>query len=108
MYAALHKLSCSIMLMTNHRSEADLIVSNASAIAEQKPPVIDPERNFHQVMIQRGQQGDLSCGKQCGNAGAVAAAVVVGVVVVVALLLEYTAAFSIFAMNIQLLFSRTI
>ena len=63
LYQALEKVGCSITLTTNHRSEADLIVSNACAIAEQRHPIIDPARNFHQISIKQGLDGDMSCGK---------------------------------------------
>lgn len=40
-------IDCSVELKTNHRSESDLIVQNATKIAQQKMPHFDPDRHFH-------------------------------------------------------------
>ena len=70
-FDSLARVGCSIVLRTNHRSEAALIVENATTISNQEVPVIDPHRHFHQINI--GQDGemeedpaeeeDLSCGE---------------------------------------------
>jgi len=65
-YLALGRLGCSIELRTNHRSNCDLIVSNAVAITRKRLPVIDPVQNFHQISIEQGR-GDLSCGEKVGR-----------------------------------------
>ncbi|KAL8570885.1 hypothetical protein ACOMHN_023558 [Nucella lapillus] len=42
----------SVELRTNHRSESELIVSNATRISQRHLPVIDPGRHFHFLAIE--------------------------------------------------------
>ncbi|XP_019639139.1 PREDICTED: DNA helicase B-like isoform X1 [Branchiostoma belcheri] len=53
MYHSLAPIGWSIKLRTNHRSESKLIVDNATLISQQRLPQFDPERNFHQVRVDR-------------------------------------------------------
>ncbi|XP_076444526.1 DNA helicase B-like [Babylonia areolata] len=41
----------SVELLTNHRSESELIVSNATRISNRQLPVIDPCRHFHFLAV---------------------------------------------------------
>eukprot|EP00058_Branchiostoma_floridae_P013314 XP_002598802.1 hypothetical protein BRAFLDRAFT_74521 [Branchiostoma floridae] len=53
MYHSLAPIGWSIRLRTNHRSESRLIVDNATLISQQRLPHFDPERNFHEVQVDR-------------------------------------------------------
>ncbi|XP_035685750.1 DNA helicase B-like [Branchiostoma floridae] len=53
MYHSLAPIGWSIRLRTNHRSESRLIVDNATLISQQRLPHFDPERNFHEVRVDR-------------------------------------------------------
>ena len=50
-FQSLERMGCSIVLRTNHRSESQLIVDNASLIAQMKMPLFNPHENFHFVRI---------------------------------------------------------
>ena len=50
-FQSLERMGCSIVLRTNHRSESQLIVDNASLIAQMKMPQFNPHENFHFVRI---------------------------------------------------------
>lgn len=45
----------SVELRTNHRSESELIVSNATRISQRQLPVIDPARHFHFCTLEDTQ-----------------------------------------------------
>lgn len=55
-YEALEDAGCSITLRTNHRSESQFIVDNAERILQQKLPIINPRRHFHQINLN-GNRG---------------------------------------------------
>ncbi|XP_061176764.1 DNA helicase B-like [Saccostrea echinata] len=58
MFAGLQNLWCAVELRTNHRSESQLIIDNATRISEQRTPVFDPERNFKLYRVIADKDND--------------------------------------------------
>jgi DNA helicase B len=52
-FTAFRSVGVSIELRTNHRSESQLIVNNATRIANQQMPKFNSELNFHHVLYER-------------------------------------------------------
>jgi hypothetical protein len=44
-----------VELLTNHRSESELIVQNATHISNRKLPEFDPTRHFHLEALEEGR-----------------------------------------------------
>ena len=69
-YQSLERIGCSIMLTTNHRTGAQLIVHNASLISQRQMPIVDSSQHFHLYSITEPVAGvtpntaqdDITCG----------------------------------------------
>ena len=51
-FASFGERGLSMELRTNHRSESDLIISNATRISRRQLPVFDPDRHFHLCALE--------------------------------------------------------
>lgn len=51
-FAVFEERGFSMELKTNHRSESDLIVNNATRISHQNLPMFDPSRHFHFCKVE--------------------------------------------------------
>ena len=59
-YQSLEPFELSITLRTNHRSESELVVDNATRISQQKIPVFDSSKNFVSVDYSAPEMVELS------------------------------------------------
>ncbi|XP_062619654.1 DNA helicase B-like isoform X2 [Saccostrea cucullata] len=59
MFNGLQNLGCAVELRTNHRSESQLIIDNATRISEQRSPIFDHERNFKLYKVMADQKNDF-------------------------------------------------
>ena len=56
-FESLDAIGCSRQLRTNHRAESQRIIDNAGLILERKMPVIEPERQFHEIRMDDALTG---------------------------------------------------
>ncbi|XP_064629473.1 DNA helicase B-like [Lineus longissimus] len=61
-FAAFKSVGVSIELRTNHRSESQLIVDNATRISNQVMPEFNSQLNFHHVLYEKGR-GEIAGAK---------------------------------------------
>lgn len=59
MFSGLQNLGCAVELRTNHRSESQLIIENATRISQQRCPVFDTKRNFKFHLVEGGSGKDF-------------------------------------------------